>query len=464
MKPTQNVPGSFWVGLIFLLAGCGGTPRAPRGAELEIGAAEVDITPPRPMRMSGYFHERISTGTKDPLKAKALVFGQDETRAAFVFCDLVGVPVGVSFRARQQAAAKTGIPAAHIVVAATHSHTGPLYYGALHRILRERAGPKDPLDFDYAPFLVAKITEAVVNADRARRPARLETGSVRVDGLAFHRRFRMKDGTLRTNPGSLNPDILEPAGTVDPDLGLLLARDASGPLATLAVFGLHCDTTGGTEFSADYPATLERALHDGLSTRLVSCFGAGPCGNINHIDVTKKERARPEAIGARLARAVIEASPRLRPVAPALAVANARVDLPLQRYPAEMVDHARQNTDKIGGKELPFLDQVRICSILHLQDLPTVLPLEVQAFRLAPDVALVTLPGEVFVELGLAIKHLSPFRTTLVVELANDNPAYIPTRTAFEAGGYEVVNSRIEAGGGERLVDTALRLLNDLKP
>ena len=447
---------------LLLLAGCGGAPPAPGDAALRIGAAEVDITPPRPMRMSGYFHERLSTGTKDPLLAKALVFAQGETRAALVFCDLIGVPAKVSARARQLASAKTGIPAAQIAVAATHSHTGPLYSGAMHKVLRDRAGEKDPHDVDYPSFLAERIAEAVLAADRARRPATLEAGSVRVDGLAFHRRFRMKDGTLRTNPGSLNPDIVKADGPVDPDFGILVARDASGPFASLGVFALHCDTVGGTEFSADYPGVLARRLRELLSPRLVSCFGAGPCGNINHIDVTKKERAKPAEIGDTLAQAAVAGLPRLRPVAASLAVATAIVEVPLQRSPVEQVEHARRNVGQIGGKDLPFLDQVRICSILHLQDLPPLLPLEVQVFRLAPDVAVVTLPGEIFVELGLAIKEGSPFRTTLVVELANDNPAYLPTRAAFADGGYEVVNSRIEPGGGERLVETAVRLLKDL--
>lgn len=456
------MPGSF--ALVLLLAGCAGAPLMPQAPAFEVGAAEVDITPLKPTRMSGYFHERVSTGTKDPLKAKALVFRQGESSAALVFCDLIGLSIGVSHRAREAASLKTGIPAAHIAVAATHSHTGPLYYGPLHRILSERAGEKDPLDINYRDFLIARIVEAVEKAWAARRPARLEAGTVEVEGLAFHRRFRMKDGTLRTNPGNLNPDIVKADGPVDPDLGILLARDAAGPFAALSVFALHCDTTGGTEYSADYPAALERSLRDGLSTSLVSCFGAGPCGNVNHIDVTKKERAKPDAIGARLGRAVLQATPRLAPLAPALAVSNARVDVPLRRYAPEEVEHARRNVQKVGGKELPFLDQVRICSILHLQDLPTSLPLEVQVFRLDPETAIVTLPGEVFVELGLAIKQLSPFKTTMIVELANANPAYIPTRAAFSDVGYEVVNSRIEAGGGERLVETAVRLLRELKP
>jgi hypothetical protein len=91
------------------------------------------------------------------------------------------------------------------------------------------------------------------------------------------------------------------------------------------------------------------------------------------------------------------------------------------------------------------------------------LPLEVQAFRLSNDVAIVTLPAEVFVELGLAVKAASPFKTTLVIELTNDSLGYIPTKKAFAEGSYETVNSRVQPGAGEALVETAVGLLNELK-
>ena len=80
------------------------------------------------------------------------------------------------------------------------------------------------------------------------------------------------------------------------------------------------------------------------------------------------------------------------------------------------------------------------------------------------DVAIVTLPSEVFVELALAIKQESPFKTTLVIELAHDCPAYIPTRKAFAEGSYEIVNSRVESGGGEALAELAIRLPKELTP
>ena len=77
--------------------------------------------------------------------------------------------------------------------------------------------------------------------------------------------------------------------------------------------------------------------------------------------------------------------------------------------------------------------------------------------------AIVTLPGEVFVEFGLQIKLNSPFKTTIVVELANDAPGYIPTKKAFVEGGYETINSRVAPGGGEQMVEAAISLLNELQ-
>ena len=90
--------------------------------------------------------------------------------------------------------------------------------------------------------------------------------------------------------------------------------------------------------------------------------------------------------------------------------------------------------------------------------------LEVQTFRLSEDTAIVGLPGEIFTDLGLAIKAASPFKNTLVIELCNDNITYVPTRKAFAEGSYEIVNSRVAPGGGEILVETAVRLLKELKP
>jgi hypothetical protein len=450
-----------------------GTART-EGAPLEAAATAVDITPPVGYRMAGYFNERLSTGTHDPLYAKAIVFRQGETQAALVFCDLVGVPRPIARRARERASAITGIRVQDIAVAATHSHTGPLYFGGMHTYLHGKAVAdqgRDPREaLDYPAFLVERVAEAVASAAQRLAPVRLEAGKAQETRLPFNRRFHMKDGSVRFNPGALNPDIVRPAGPVDPDVGIVLiapARAAEAPpVAGLTVFAMHLDTTGGTEYSADYAYYLETALRKALGPEFLSVFGAGTCGDINHIDVTKRDRPRPEDLGKALAETVLAARAKLSPVSnPALAVLSTEVTCDVQQpTPGETAD-ARAKADQLTSAKLPFLEKVQAAKVLDLHERysePRV-AMDVQAFRLGPELAIVTLPGEVFVELGLAIKRQSPFETTLVVELANDVPNYIPTSKAFREGSYEVVNSRLAAGSGEQLVAAAVRLLRQLE-
>jgi len=438
---------------------------------LTAGVAVVDITPPTGYRMSGYFRERLSTGTSNPLYAKGIVLKQGEERAAMVFCDIIGISLDVSSRARRQAAERTGIPARNILIAATHSHTGPLYFGGLRKHFHDVAVAEhgsDPYEqVDYPSELVAKLVRVITRANKGARPIRLEAGSAAQEGLSFNRRFHMKNGTVRFNPGILNPDIVRAAGPIDPEVGIVFFRglDKSRPGAALVNFALHLDTVGGTEYAADYPYYLEEYLRlEGYDDKFVLLFGTGACGDINHIDVTKKERLKTAYIGRTLAETVRAGTDHLKSVAkPALAVRSEVVCVPLQRYGPDEIARARENIKKVGTRALSFLEQVEAYKILAIEMRGSdTIGLEVQVFRLSRDVAVVGLPGEVFVDLGLAIKGASPFATTLVIELCQDAPGYIPTKKAFAEGSYETVNSRIAPGGGEMMAEAAVRLLKAL--
>ena len=438
--------------------------------ELRAGVGTADITPPIGYRMSGYFHERRSTGTLNPLHAKALVLKQGDTRAAMVFCDIIGLSPDVSAKARKAAAGKTGIPAENILLAATHSHTGPLYAGALRKHFHDLAVAehgRDPCEeADYPTLLVERIAEAIAAADAAAAPVRLAAGSAEQTGLSFNRRFHMKEGPVRFNPGPLNPDIVRPAGPIDPQVGIVMFRDAVGgeARAMLVNFALHLDTVGGTQYAADYPYFVQQTLREKLGEKLLLLFGTGTCGDINHIDVTQRERLKTDHIGRTLGQTVAAASEKLKPIdRPALAVRREVVHAPLQRPTAEDLAWAKESVRKVGTRELPFLEEVKAYKLLSLELRGgQTIPLEVQAFRLGPDTAVVGLPGEVFVDIGLAIKRASPFATTMVIELCQDCPGYLPTKKAFAEGSYETVNSRIAPGGGEMLVEAATRLLKQL--
>lgn len=439
-------------------------------AQLTTGVAVTDITPPVGYRMSGYFRERLSTGTSNPLRAKAVVIRQGRESAAIVSCDIIGISPEVSSRARKLASEKTGIPAANILLAATHSHTGPLYFGALRKHFHDRAiaaSGSDPYEkVDYSSKLVKRIVKAITQADAAAKPVRLEAGTVEQKGLSFNRRFHMKNGTVRFNPGVLNPDIVRVAGPIDPEVGIVFFRETNTDrnIAAMVNFALHLDTVGGTKYAADYPFYVEQSLRKKYGKDLVLLYGTGTCGDINHIDVTKKERLKTDYIGTTLGETICSNAESLKSIdEPSLAVRRAIVDVPLQRYGPEKVAWARESIEKVGKRELSFLEQVEAYKILAIEMRQSrTIPLEVQVFRLSRDVAVVGLPGEVFVDLGLAIKQASPFATTLVIELCQDAPGYIPTRKAFAEGSYETVNSRIAPGGGEEMAEVAIRLLKEL--
>ena len=446
-------------------------PIAGQAVAIEVGLARADITPPVGYRMAGYFNERFNNGTIDPLYAKVIVFRQDNQLAAIAMCDLVEMPREVSSKIREEASRVTGIPVKAIAVTATHSHTGPNYTGILRNKFHNDAiaatGKDAAESVDYPALLVEKVVEAIKNAKASAVPAKLESGIAEERRLAFNRRFHMKNGPVRFNPGLRNPQIDHVAGPVDPQVAVLLVRPENGgqPLASLTVHALHLDTVGGTKYSGDYPAILETALQSKFGKGFSSLFGTGTCGDINHVDVTKDKVAKTKEIGETLAGTVLSAIPNLDPLkATTLAVASEKVEVPVQRVTSEDLSSAKALMAKFDPSKIPFLEIVRAVTVLDLAEEfkePTT-TLEVQAFRISPDTAIVFLPGEVFVEHGLAIKKASPFAKTFVIELANDNPSYVPTKKAFVEGSYEVVNSRVASGGGELMVEGAIRILKEL--
>lgn len=456
---------------------------------LRIGLAETDITPPKGFLMASYYHERRAAGTHDPLKAKAIVFRGTKEQAAIVLCDLTGIAMDLTVAVRRRAAAKTGIPANHIVVSATHSHTAPDYTADLYEYMQDgdKGDPKR-----YAAKLIDGIVEAIVKAHAAARPATLMAGSARQEApVSFNRRFVMKDGSVRTWMRLDHPQVVRPAGPIDPEIGLLMVRSAehNKPRALVSNFALHLDTVGGTLWSADYPHFIERGVRQALGDDVVSIFGTGCCGDINHVDPARKDRNKTEFIGAALGKTIAAGLPHLRPVKqPELRVRHVRVPLPLQKVRTEEVARARQLLPEArAGNKVDFFDLVKAYKAIVLDQLRNKtpqgkpadfinwglshtwagvgqhLPVDVQAITLGDEVGIVCLPGEIFVELGLAIKQASPFKTTLVIELSNCvETMYVPPRAAHAGGSYEVTNSALEPGSGEMLVEAALRLLRDL--
>ncbi len=467
------MPFSITAGLIlaFCLAADGGTP------SFHAGASAVEITPPVGWRLAGSFQDEPSSRVRDPLHARALVLQQGEQRMALVICDLTGLPREVAHRARRLASQRTGIPADQIVIAATHTHGAPLFYD--HRrerfhIQNLKQHGRDPAEptLDYAALLVDRCAEAVVLAQRTAAPARIRSGSIDVPGLAFNRRFKMRDGSVRFNPGKLNPEIVEPVGPVDPTLRVVrfdhLADDR--PIAALNVFAIHVAVHGGPEISADFPAVIEKRLQARFGPNFVALFGEGTAGDVNHIDVQSASLQPPETEPARIGNALAEAWLALEPNlhtadSPSLAVRSATIQAPLRPASPDDGRRARHILDQ-ENPPAEFLEIVEAHRILDVLDARRIhgetLPMDVTTVRLDDSTALVCLPHEIFVDLGQAIARESPFPNTLVITLCNGVDFYVPTAHAYAEGGYEVVNSRVERGAGEALVEAALTQLRAL--
>jgi hypothetical protein len=473
----HSVRSLLWVLLVLPCACASSNGRDGDRPPLLVGHSAVEITPPVGYRMAGYFFERLATAVHDPLMAKTLVFKQGDVKFSITVCDLCHLSPAVAAQARALASRQTGIPADHIAISATHTHTGPDYFGVLRDHLHSlalAANGKDPAEaMDYSNLLAERIAAGIVEAERSAVRAELAAGAARQANLAFNRRYFMDDGTVGWNPGKKNPKVVKPAGPIDQEISVLAIGPGgtTTPGALLSSFALHADTVGGTEFSADYPYYLERTLRAKLGApELLSVFGQGTSGDVNHVDVStdspQKGHEEAERIGTALAGHVAGALGSLERIdRPSLAVATTRVDLPVQQFTPEEVANARSLFARIQERKLPFLVGVRATKIVKVYDRYHGQPIaaQVQAFRLSDDTVIVTLPSEMFVELGLAIKRQSPFRHTILIELANDSFGYVPTRRAYEEGNYEPTNSTVQSGSGERLVEAAVGLLRRLK-
>ncbi len=454
---------------------------------LKGSVAQENITPPVGSRLAGHFYETFSTGIHDPLWAKAMLFQQGTEKYAFVFCDLIGLNPNVSTHARALASAKTGIPVKNIVIAATHTHTAPLFYGFQHSYFHGKAISETGVDphekIDYSQFLINQLVKAIVKANGEIQPVQLEVNIAEQHTLSFNRRYHMQNGKVLFNPGPLNPEIVRPAGPTDPEVGILLIKNSASKTyeGGLTVFAMHADCTGGTEMSADYPYYLAQTLKNKLGKKFISAFALGPSGDINGIDVKKDlpmySAANVKHIGETLGNTVIKSMPKMKVISkPSLSMLSSKILLPLQVPSKNQIDSAQVLINDLykvretgmylknaGGESGDFMKRVEMSKYLALKNQHADVQVEVQVFRLDSETAIVGLPGELFVELGLEIKKRSPFKDTIVITVCNDKTSYIPTIKAFNEGSYEVTNAIVIPGAGEMLVETAVDLLKTIR-
>ena len=437
-------------------------------AQIRVGVSTVDISPPLGTPMAGYYSARGCTGLHDPLYASAMVIENDSTRVALVALDLISTTRELVDAVRQRVLDQTGLPSDAVMISASHTHTGPsIRMSGRDQQQIKNAGKEVRAYYDSLP---SEIAQSVEKAVQKLTEVKLHVGTDEARDLAFCRRFHMTDGTVGWNPPKLSDKIVRPVGPTDDEVPVVVVRSPDGdPLAVYLNFAMHLDTVSGTKVSADYPAVTAEFLRRTMGKDLVTLFTIGAAGDINHRDVRWGDRQKgigeATRIGTHLASAALRAVRNADPIAEG-PLGFRRQMVPLRPSPHQPDDAewaVKTIQRKRAGDSVPFMEQVRagrINDVAALAGKPIMG--EVQVISLGRELAWVGLPGEIFVELGLAIKELSPFKQTIIAELSGGSVGYVPTRDAYAQGNYEVVSARVGEGSGERLVEVAVKMLEEL--
>ncbi len=388
------------------------------------GTACVNIDPPVGTWMAGFAaRNKGAEGIHDSLHSKALVLDDGATRVCIITNDLLGFGTEDVRAMREQIESTTGIPGSHVLINCSHTHSGPMRR-----------------DADYLSVLTRKVVGAARMAEAALQPARI--GIARGPVQVGVNRREWRDGQTILGRAPDKP--------VAPYVDVLRVDAGDGsPIAVVFSHACHAVTMAADNYliSADYPGAAQRVV-EGIHAGATAMFMQGCAGNVNSEPVGGAfEDVR--RLGTMLAGAVLEA--RERAVATddvRLAVAQKACSLPCA-IPTDVED-ARRELAEMGplpeGEPLTGADRYRRMRAEYLQEViqahdtrtpPKDVPFDLQAVAIG-DIAIVGLPGEVFVEYALHAEAVSPFAHTLALGYTNGVSAYVPTAAEIPFGGYEV--------------------------
>jgi len=414
---------------------------------LKAGVAKVDITPPVGVYLSGGLRKRVSERTKTPLYAKALILDDGCNQVGFLALDLLVIEKDTIASAGKIIKAQTGINIDNIMVSASHTHSGP--YSSKNIFDGEEG-----IDEEWFSGLPEKMAEAVSLAFHSMQEAKIGVGSGYEEGISHNRRMKMKDGTAWNDWLSPPKDqIVGICGPIDPEVGALCVEKMDGTLlGSVTNFSCHNNADWGG-ITADFAGSAMNVIECAEGDGSVALFMPGTCGNIGAGGTYSGASRIGKILGAEALKALMKApaSPDAR-----LSFIYQDIILPLREFELQLDEIRRiwPDGEDVFRREFEFLKQI------EEKDVSTCL----QAIAVG-DTAFVSVPGEMFVELGLEIKDRSPFKHTFICELANDYIGYIPTRAAFKEGGYETLNARsskVAPEAGDIIVETALDALNNL--
>ena len=427
---------------------------------LRTGFASRCITPSPGEEIPGLFERRVALGTHDDLFVHAAVVDDGKTCVAIAQVDAIKVSRELVTNARRAAQRLCGISPRNCMIAATHTHSGgPVFAGFL--------GSPSPA---YEDFVTQQIAAAIAEASRARTKVLAGVQAAPAEGVAFNRRFYMRDGTQITHPGKGNPDILKPAGPADPTVTGVGFCDPKTfkPTGCIVNFACHATHMNGLLYSADYPRWIRDTLQAVHGPDFGVVFLNGACGDVTQVD---NQSLRPQEFGPywceRTGRVIGAAAMQALACTDyqrraSVDVATTSLQAAVRSSTAEQRREARallaekevtaEDVETIYARELLEVEKMRRhegkCS------------LEIMGLRIA-DALFWTVPGEFFQAMALEVRQASSFPHTCCVELANGYFGYICTKEAFSGGGYEIRSARssyLEEDAGQMVVRKAKAL------
>ncbi len=456
---------------------------------LKVGFSRVNITPRLGIAISGYFVTRYAKGVLDELEANCVAFEQDGKRALMIACDLIGINQEYIEEYKAGITKATGVAGDMIYIHATHTHTGPFVTKKedVHKKAELAIASNGDIEQEYYDFLASRLTDACVLALSDLKSAKMGYGVGEAPNIAFVRRFRMKDGSLRTNPGVDNPDIVAPAGDVDERVNVLRFDREGGDSIITVNFGDHPDVVGGELISGDWPALTRKTVEKTLDNTKCVVFNACQ-GDVNHVNVHPRggylngmfmdfdDVARGYAHSQYMARVitggVLQAYDKVKYCEDVkLRGYQKKIELPSNMPTAEELPEAKRihelhlaGKDSELGYEGMMLTTVvaEAGRMVRLANGPEAFDMTVSGLAIGP-VAFVGFPGEPFTGIGRGVKDNPNFELVMHTCLTNGNEGYFPMEDAYKEGGYEARSSKFRAGVAERLVAEGNDVLEAMK-
>ena len=456
--------------------------------EFMAGYSKTDITPPLGVFMPGYYKDRRAKEILDPLEVVCVAFSDGKTKALVMQLDTEAISDPVADDMLKAVVKATGIDRNAVILHASHTHDGG--HLAMKNPLSD-AGSSDINDV-YRRMAVTRVADAAVNAIANLKPAKLSYQRSTARRISFGRRYLMKDGKVRTNPGVNNPDIVKPYGPPADEEVQILRIDCEGDKPICVInFQTHPDVVGNETITADWPG-LTRTVFEAATLGKTRCIVLnGTQGDVNHVNVMPRpgernglkrdfddvDRGYDHAwhMANVLAGAALSVWQKCIPLeAGDVRFATADVRVPANK--AKDTDEKNlQWAEKVWAKheagkdaELPWkgmeltTEVARAGRIIRMSKHADFHDLPIWGISIGKSVAFGAFPGEPFNDIGKLVKAKSPFTMTMLTCLSNGSRGYFPFSDAYQTGGYESATSPFGPSVADDLVAGQLKLMNAL--